>query len=292
MPNLRVDPLSWLGSSVSLYVDDDPVWKELQAMTPEQRMEFGRQSISRLPIAFHADVSSALKLAGFLAGLRAFIEQSGPGLTVWEPLTYRDQQYVRIRSTDEAGDDFRDVAIYYSPSAQGLTVTPNEDLLKRAIDRRLARAAEKNGSTPEKPASHEKPASPPFLGSSLCLQVDRRAVELGVTMQGTDPQRFMQGVAWSNLPILNEWKRMFPDQNPVEVHQRLWATRPMCPSGGEYGWNAEWQTMESTLYGHPGEPRDGPAFPAALKQFTSGNFGVSFEDHGLRARAELQRNPQ
>jgi hypothetical protein len=102
-------------------------------------------------------------------------------------------------------------------------------------------------------------------------------------------QRVMQNLAWSNLPILNEWKRMFPDQDPVEIHEQLWAARPVCPGGGEYVWNADWQTMESTVYGHPGEPRNGPAFPEALKQFEKGNFGVTFEEQGLRARAELLR---
>lgn len=290
MPNLRVDPLSWLGTSVSLYIDDDPVWQELHDMTPEERMEFGRQSMSRLPIAFHAEVSSPLKLAGFLAGLRAFIEQTGPGLTVWEPLTYRDQAYVRVRATDDAGDDFRDTAIYYSPSAQGLTVTPNEDVLKRAIDRRLARAAEKKPEPAADPAAAPMEPPHPWLGSNFCLQVDRKAIELGVSMQGIEVQRFMQGVAWSNLPILNEWKRRFPDQDPVEVHERLWATRPLCPGGGEYVWNAEWQTMESSVYGHPGEPLNGPAFPTALNQFQFGNFGVTFEDQGLRAQVEFQRD--
>lgn len=289
MPTLRVDPLSWLGSTVSLYIDDDPVWKELREMTPQERIEFGQRSASRLPIAFHAEVSSALKLAGFLAGLRAFIEQSGPGLTVWEPLTYRDQPYVRVRATEEAGGDFEEAAIYYSPSAQGLTVTPNEDLLKRVIDRRLDRAAEKKAESAEVPADEAKNPSLPWLGSNLCLQVDRKALEMAVSMQGEQVQQVMQGLAWSNLPILNEWKRLFPDQDPVEVHERLWATRPLCPGSGEYVWNADWQTMESSVYGHPGEPRNGPAFPAALEQFKNGNFGVTFEEQGLRARAELQR---
>ena len=29
-PQAHIDPLSWLGSSVSLYVDDDPIWKQLR----------------------------------------------------------------------------------------------------------------------------------------------------------------------------------------------------------------------------------------------------------------------
>jgi hypothetical protein len=49
--------------------------------------------------------------------------------------------------------------------------------------------------------------------------------------------------------------------------------------------------MESTLYGHPGVPVDGPPLPAALGRVRGGNFGVTFEDQGLRARMVLDREP-
>jgi hypothetical protein len=48
--------------------------------------------------------------------------------------------------------------------------------------------------------------------------------------------------------------------------------------------------MESTAYGHPGQPKTGPQVPAGLNQFQTANFGLTFEDHGLRARAELNRD--
>jgi hypothetical protein len=48
--------------------------------------------------------------------------------------------------------------------------------------------------------------------------------------------------------------------------------------------------MESTVYGHPGEPKSGPALPPALKRYSFGNFGVDFEENGIRARVVLERN--
>ena len=39
-PQVRVEPFSWLGSSISLYLDDDPFWKELSEMPPEKLEEF------------------------------------------------------------------------------------------------------------------------------------------------------------------------------------------------------------------------------------------------------------
>ena len=47
--------------------------------------------------------------------------------------------------------------------------------------------------------------------------------------------------------------------------------------------------MESTVYGHPGQPKQGTSLPIALQSVTGGNFGLTFEENGLRAHVELQR---
>ena len=60
---------------------------------------------------------------------------------------------------------------------------------------------------------------------------------------------------------------MFPDQDPVKVHERLWHTTLVCPGGGKYVWNDQWKTMESTVYGHPGQPKEGPEMATAMQQF-------------------------
>jgi len=101
----------------------------------------------------------------------------------------------------------------------------------------------------------------------------------------------MQRLAWRSLPILNEWKSLFPDRDPVDVHQRAWKVRLVCPGGGTYVWNDAWKTMESTVYGHPGEPKVGPKAPPALEAIERGDFGLTFEEQGLRARVRLERKP-
>jgi len=99
----------------------------------------------------------------------------------------------------------------------------------------------------------------------------------------------MQTQAWNNLPILNEWHTLYPDQDPVDVHEQIWNERLICPGGGKYIWNDEWKTMESTIYGHPGVPKLGPGVPPELFKFRFGNLGVTFEEQGLRARLMLDR---
>ena len=173
-----------------------------------------------------------------------------------------------------------------------------ESIVQRTIDRAVA--AEKpaladDGNRPwltptrrnAKPtgSATAKPAGPPpaeWLGSNLGVQVDAKALQV-INMLATDEFRSaMQTAAWGNLPILNEWKRRFPDQDPVDVHRRVWGSTLQCPGGGKYVWNEAFATLESTVYGHPGEPKDGPPAPPALSTFRRAHFGITFEHDGLR----------
>ncbi len=133
------------------------------------------------------------------------------------------------------------------------------------------------------------PAGPPSLGKNLAFHVDGKTLPLISQLVAEDYQRSMQRVAFSNIPILNEWKRRFPDRDPVEFHAQLWQQRLVCPGGGTYQWNEEFQTMESTVYGHPAAVKRGPGLPPTLSQFSQGDFGLTFEDDGLRARVQLLR---
>ena len=47
--------------------------------------------------------------------------------------------------------------------------------------------------------------------------------------------------------------------------------------------------MESSAYGHPGEPVDGPSLPPGLDVVTAADVGLTFEENGLRARARVSR---
>ncbi|HEV8060693.1 MAG TPA: hypothetical protein VGP68_12500, partial [Gemmataceae bacterium] len=298
-PQVRVEPLGWLGTSVSVYADRSPVWKEIAGMKPAERNNL-RNNPGYLPVGVHVAVSNPLKLTGFLIALRAFVEQTAPGMVTWESLTYLDKPYVRIKPTQQGKTMLGevDLALYYVPSAGSLTLTMNEGVLKRAIDRGLEREAKskEQGGTPKAPAKAS--ISMPWLGSNYCLQIDREAFDIltgpasGALFSLGDNafQALMQVRSWSNLPILNEWKRLFPDQDPVALHDRIWGTKLLCPGGGKYVWNDEWKTMESTVYGHPGQPKVGPATPSGLARFKAANFGLTFEEQGLRARMELLRD--
>ncbi len=297
---MQVSPFSWLGDSVSVYVDSDPFWNELAEAAkkvdhkpgePDPGSEFLFANLHRLPIAVTAEVQDPLKLALFLTGLRNLIEQTAPGMVTWTTHKYHDQPYVKM-SASLAGmmPGPGKLEINYAATPRQLIVTLKEAVLQRALDR-LAGAKDKPKASGDSKSG--TPAATPYqwLGSSIGLHVDRQAIELiQRTFVGSEYQSEMRACAWSNLPILNEWKRLYPDRDPAGVHEQIWKTELACPGGGKYVWNKEFQTMESTVYGCPGQPRLGPPLPRPLQGVQSLNFGLSFENHGLRARAEIRRN--
>ena len=142
MTGTQLEPLGWLGDGVSAYLDQDAFWQELAAVSPDDYGDFMQEQGWRLPLAVRADVSNGFKLTAFLAVVRGFIEQSSPGMLNWESLTYNEEPYVKISPTERAigtREEVRNLALYYSASGESLTITLNEDVLKRTIDRELAR---------------------------------------------------------------------------------------------------------------------------------------------------------
>jgi hypothetical protein len=285
MTSGKINPLGWLGTSVAFYCDDDPLWDEMAGVAYDERDKFFRENVGRFPLALVAEVENAFKLTAFLVTFRAYVEQTVPGMTQWESLTYKDEPYVKVTPSERARSTMGDVenlAVYYSASAESLIVTLSPDVLERALDRRIARREADAKGEPMDVASV-------WLGESMCLKVDARAVAVLSTFFAEDYQLQMQKRAWANLPILNEWKRRYPDRDALQLHEQIWKVRLIDPAGGGYTWNAKWQTMESSVYGHPGEPRKGPAAPPLATGITGGNFGLTFENDGLRTRFALDR---
>ncbi len=298
-----LDLLGWLGKSISFFADRDPYWDELLKLDAHERALKLQREGFRLPVGIRIEVKQPLKLELFLTALRAFIQQSGPNLTKWDTLAHREQAYVKVSSARRGAaeiEELDNVALYYSTIGDGLILTPNEEVLKRAIDRQLARDAKADETKPAGAATAEaKPAdnppvtvvsSPGWLGESAAVSFDQVLPMFFLWYsEVVDPRQAAQTNSWSNLPILNEWKCRFPGRDPVEVHRRFWNAELVCPGGGKYVWNAQWRTMESTVFGHPGEPKLPDKFEAPLFPFTKASFGLTFELNGLRSRLELMR---
>ena len=275
LPGDKADLLASLGPAVAVYADDDPLWSEVASAKEPWQAFFDR--IARLPLALHVELKDAGRMKDYLAGAEQWAQQSYPGYSKWEAIEHNGQSYVKITPTEQTVKDkpwLKAAALCFANTGKALVLTPREDLLKRAIDRQ--RKGDGAGAKA-------------WLGTSGGLAVQAKAWD--VLRQGmTEPYRqAMRRRAWANLPALNEWKRTYPDRDPLEVHQRTWHATLLDPAGGKYVWNEQWRTMESTTYGHPGEPKEGPAAPAVMESLLGAQFGLTFEPDGLRAKGAVER---
>jgi hypothetical protein len=274
------NPLRWMGQSISLYVDRDPFFAE--AMKAENVQKFVQENLNRFPGAISVEVQNPLVAAMFLTGLKLVVENVAPNYTKWSTRKHGETSYVRIEAGKEVDDflDTKELALHYATLKGQIVIAFSEDLLKRAIDRNLARAEKKLPATPERP----------WLGKQIALQAHRDVFAILDTLDGGDGYRGdLRERSWKNLPILNEWKRMFPDEDAVAMHSVLTGMRLVCPGGGTYEWNEEFKTYESTAFGHPAAPKRGPDDVFPLPGWNYGNFGVDFEKDGIRARVEISR---
>jgi hypothetical protein len=282
-PGFSGNALSWLGDSVVIYGDQDRYWTDL--VRADKKSDFLERNFHRLPVALRVAIASPMKATAFLASVRAFIEQTAPNMTLWETRKEGDLSYVRVGPAQRWDDDLpEDLALYYAIADGALTVTLNEKVLKRSL-----RRAAKRASSPAV-AARMNERSDGWLGKQVGFQADGDLLELLELGAKDELLPEIQARSFGNLPILNEWHRLFPNEDPVAMHQDLWMVKLICPGGGEYRWNEEWQTMESTVYGHPGAPLSGPSvLRPPLSEFSFGNFGMTFADGGLRARATFYR---
>ena len=285
-PGLRANPLGWLGDWVTVYADEDPFWAEFAAARdhdPDSQADaFVEENIHRLPVALQVDVGNPLKLTGFLVALRAFVEQTAPNMATWETMTHQEQAYVRIRPAQRVrgqSDMLQELALYYAVSPDGLILSLNETLIQKFLDRKLGKSEQGNPSL----------AGPDWLGQNMALRVAGRGIDLLQALFDQDVRALLRARSWGNLIILNEWQRRYRDMAPLAVHERYWQTRLVCPGGGDYVWNEEFKTLESTVFGCPGRPKQPASLSTPLTRIKQLGMGLTFEDNGLRAKAGLTR---
>ncbi len=275
------DPMGWMGGSLAVYADADPFWGELfGAGDRDQALEKLQTRLNEIPVVVHFEVGSALKLAAFLSTLRGFVEGSAPGLLVWNTAEEGPHRFVEIRAKPGLVPDF---SLFYATTSEAFLISPHRPALVRALDR-LARRREGG-----EPTSETGPAAPAWLGESQSVSIAREGLNAFQSMAGDDWTRTLRDRSFGNLAILNEWKRLFPDQDPVAVHQRVFGEHLRCPSGNEYAWDETWRTMSSPAYGSPAAPHSDLALPRPWREIVEAHFGLTFEEAGLRARAEARR---
>jgi hypothetical protein len=287
-PQLPLDPPDWIGPSIAVYADDSPLWEELAKLgSDDERQAFVTRNAYRLPVAVNIGVANAFQATASLAALRGLVEQAAPGATTWEALKHGEQSYVKIGLKINPGlpaEIFEKAGLYYALTAESLTVSLNEDLIKRALDR-LAERETKAANEPNRANA----GTSAWLGDTFRLELNGVPLRELIALADREHRKETGRLSWGNLSVLNEWKRMFPEEDPVAVHERLWGVRLVCPGGGRYVWNEQVRMMESTVYGRPTAPKEAEHSLPQLREFSGIRLGASIEDQGFRVRVELKR---
>jgi len=267
---ISAETLNWLGSTVSVFFDEDPLWAEIAAARSDPAK---LQNLSaRTPVGILVDVKKAVGLDNVITRLMAMENVTK------ENRVHSGEAYVEVSFPGRYILGNERQLIYCTTTADSELVTPNEDVMKRALERRAKRKA-----------NAELPPQPVWLGKNVGMQADVRLIRTAELFEDYYSKE-LQTHSWSNIYILNEWKKRYPKDDPVKLHQKFWQTELLCPGGGTYVWNEKWQTMESTVFGHPGEPKKPEhVLSETLGRIKSGNFGLTFENDGLRARVEIER---
>lgn len=274
---LNAIPLEWVGGAVSVSLDADPIWEALGGT--DDLWEFLERHFDRFPVAVTVEVLDDAAAAAFLDDSRELCRKFLSGSYTWDVVERGTLRYHRIGETERlrAGrvvpDDWSSLSICVAALPGRLILALDERVLTRAIDRSTAGVA---------------PDVPPWTGESAAMRLDRRSLDAIESWAGVWFEENRQTASWRNLPILNEWRRRFPDEDPVAVHRRLFRQELVCPGGGDYLWNPVDGTVESTAYGSPISPRRAPAFPSLIDTIDSLAGGVTFEGDALRARLELR----
>lgn len=267
LPDLKLNPLSWMAGPVSLDVGDSLLWESVR----EPYDPF--TSLFRAPAVLRFESNSPLKLALFMTALKTTVDQSAPDSVKWQTMERNGRKFVKV-AADQSGLD--EMTFYYATMPKALLFALDEDALLAAMERESI-----------KPDNRES-APPP---AQLQMDVSRRfAGQLADYLQSTSAVRRVQTESWKAIPILNEWHRMFPDQDPVSVEMQHYATDISCPGGRGYRWNGADMTMESVAYGHPAAPRD-DAMEKRISPIASLRTGLQFQDGGLRAHITLGDAP-
>lgn len=271
--------LGWMSGALSFAVGESELWDALlEAERPSEAFEDLLVDLNDLPLLLTVGSRSGLRLATWMSALRAFVEGSAPGLTRWTTVDETSEQpFVRVGAPSlSPGDEH----VYYATLAEALVLSTNAEAVRGSI----ARHAERRATPP----AADEPS--PWLGQSAALRLTRRGLVLVHALAGEAFPESARDQSFECLPILNEWRRLFPSEDPVVVHARVLGEELRCAVGGRFQWNEEWRTMESSVAGHPGAPRElARSLPGAWAELESLEAGVTLEQDGLRARLRALR---
>lgn len=256
-----------------LYADEDEqFWRDF---TDEREAErYFRRNFQKLPVAlaFHFDSPENLQQALdknkdlIKANLDREVEHRYGGQVIRE-LVFEERIGV--------GQEESQLSLFVFKSGDHATFSLNRELIEKVVDR--------ESNPPDKDSIR------PWLGRNLAFQLDRRFFQALEAISLERYSRLVRDQSWSNLPLLNEWRREFPDQDPLEIQKRIWGEKLTCPGEGQYRWDEKTSAYISTAYGNPVQPRVPMGIPFPLRGIGRLEAGVSLDSGGIRAKVQLEK---
>ena len=246
--------------SAELYVDDSPLWQRFW-----KRVEAGDQmplkQNEQPPVGLVLNTKPNKGKITYQVVKQFFI---GFKKNKWA-------QIKRGKLTYES-TDFFNLTIFIAHTSDSVIATTNQQVIENALRRAK---------------SKRQPPKSGWLGKQIGMRLRPGGVRMLRHVFRRNYVEFIQQKSFDALPILTEWKRLFPNEDPVAVHQRIWHEKLRCPAG-KYVWNAKVRAMESTAFGRPEAPR----FPKNLKTPLDGvqriDLGITLEADGVRAAVNLK----
>jgi hypothetical protein len=271
MPGIKVEPLGWLGNSVTFFAEKDERWKLLE----DSESSFEKMIIGS-PIGIRIQHTSQIKLATFLLALRATAAAVAPDALKWEARKHGEVTYAVVSSEENLGLA-EELKIYYVISKDRLTITLREDVIKREIDRQKVERKLKLSPIQEN-ADH------------IYMKASSRMLMALSSANGASLVAMRREQSYRAIPVLNEWKRRFEGVKPVMIHFTKFGEDIFCPGGKGYVWNKEDMTMESVVYGHPAKHRKVEDDGSLMDAFGELETSMKFEHDGLRLRLKISRS--
>lgn len=256
-----------------IYLDNDPkLWKDFS--NAADALRYFEKEIGRIPLALAFSFQDAKSMANFRSLVLSFFSdpESKPQDLLWQGIQYSKH------GIKEAVSRAEDAHFYTLEVESKILFSVSEKIIKEAIDRLQKRKTDPDFQTVR-----------PWDGRHLAIQTNANAFRAFEAIAIRHLQTEMRDATWRNFPILLEWKRFFPDEDPLEFHRRFWKQTFLCAGGGEIFWDESNNTPASTVFGSPAQPRPFTSTPSPLENIQQFDAGITFENDGLRGKIKLKR---
>jgi len=264
----HMGPTSWLGEWLTLSIAPD---------FDDPQAELGRRPQDLPPFVFYFDVQDLDAMNQFIqAWFDDVVDQPDIADAVFDVNGTTCYQLYGISMQQD----------FFVASMNPMIIATSKANLIRAITnlQEVMKTEEKN--LPEL-ATAWTPVSE--LGQTAYFRMTQASIQSAadyISLLGDSNE--LRRAAWNHLPILNQWRRLAPDRDPIAIHEERFGIRLTAPDGSGYRWNEKAQSMESIKFGHPGNYSGGRVLLPILEDVESIEFGLTLEHGGLRAKTIIR----